>query len=105
MSDQITFPQNDSESDQILKPEEHELETEALNKDFKSDPLNEIHQLLEDTAEDILQASDSTELWPNLVCLFLWLLDDRAPNSLEWENHLISIRDQITKRLESGRWY
>ena len=104
MSDQISFPQDDSESDQIQKYEELEPETEELIKDFNSDPLNEIHQLLEDTADDILQASDSTELWPRFVCLFLWFLEDRAPNSLEWEKHLISIHERITHRLDHGLW-
>ena len=78
MSEQITSPQDGSEPD----------------------PLNDIHQLLEDTAEDILQASVSTELWPRFAILFLWLLEDRAPNSLEWKNHLITIRDN-NKRLDT----
>ncbi|MFC1997334.1 hypothetical protein ACFLXI_06980 [Chloroflexota bacterium] len=67
-------------------------------------PLHEIHQLLEDTAADLAQATTNTAQWPALILHLLQSLETHTSPHEPFEERLVSICEKITRKLNKGHW-
>ena len=67
-------------------------------------PLQEIYQLLEDTAQDIAGATASTELWPVLILYLLKALESHTNPTDRFEERLVQVCEKVTRRLNNGCW-
>ena len=69
-----------------------------------STSLQELHQLLDDTAADIAQATTNTAQWPKLILYLLQSLETHTTPHDPFEERLVQICEKLTRRLNKGHW-
>ena len=68
------------------------------------DLYHEIIQLIEETADDIAQATTSTDPWPDLIIHLLASLEKHTNAHDPFEERLVTICEKITRRLNTNHW-
>ena len=64
----------------------------------------ELHQLLEDTARDIIQATTNTAPWPDLIIHLLQTLETHTTREDCFPERLVTLCERITRYLNTGDW-
>ncbi|MFC1996991.1 hypothetical protein ACFLXI_05210 [Chloroflexota bacterium] len=67
-------------------------------------PLQEIHELLDDTAQEIASATTSSDLWPAFILYLLEALETHTRPYDNFDERLVCLCERVTRRLNKGRW-